>query len=828
MLSPPHNPDAHPTRTALSCNQCDRTFSRPSHLNRHRLTHLPPSRRNTIPCLYCDQTFSRKDVLLRHLRAAHHVDLPTNSSQQKSCYRCVRRKLKCDRALPCRSCAVAAATEPCSYPPTDQAFGAGSQLLDQSYDASTTMQSASDSGSRQNDQSDFATASPETFSSLSQPLDPLLLNADQFSPVFSGGPALAGETTMFGPSMNTSVQFDFRCSGFDWLDFDAPDVELAINCVVGDVAIPASTSILPGSLPSVSIHAIPAVQAKSPVLPWPFEQGQETASARCPLPPLREVLQNSLRSSSGTKTAALEGLVQILSEQKLPKPEDVTEPNMAMGIDLLKRLLDVYFSAFQMIQPIFHTPTWSMRDCPTMLLAPMACIGAVLSSEPNSAELSASISDFCAPIITWLGVSDSANYSDISYLASLCLHQIYSLGSGNRQLYQNADRTRGVLIGSLRGLGLLKSRPSVQEDGDMNNSMTPHGISLDAEWVTWAAREKEIRIAWASFEYDCSLCTLTSRRGAVDLSELPSKLPCMDSLWEAPSAGAWVALKSRMPSNALGASVSGVIGAAIAGTPIPGHLSAWGKRLCSQVIGRLLWDLKQLELVSTTEYFGLSSLSTGQKQSKASLLQALDCLLETMNHPASTGDLVSYNISSLLCHYSHLYTADDIMDMILYIVRSVASRGSTQDNGVDLARRRLISALGNDPRRARTLAWHAGQIVAVANEYLVSAPCEIMRLFMSYIFIIAFAQYYPRPQQPDRGAQVRLDLPNHHADQKRAIEDWIQTGGPARIGSAEDILAQGSTKIIIQDAQVMLQRLRSWGLAEKFAKILQCFENNGD
>lgn len=341
-------------------------------------------------------------MLLRHLRAAHDVDLPTNSSQQKSCYRCVRRKLKCDRALPCRSCAVAAATEPCSYPPTDQAFGAGSQLLDQSYDAPTTMQSASDSGSRQNDQSDFATASPETFSSLSQPLDPLLLNADQFSPVFSGGPALAGETAMFGPSMNTSVQFDFRCSGFDWLDFDAPDVELAINCVVGDVAIPASTSSLPGSLPSVSIHAIPTVQAKSPVLPWPFEQGQETASARCPLPPLREVLQNSLRSSSGTKTAALEGLVQILSEQKLPKPEDVTEPNMAMGIDLLKRLLDVYFSAFQMIQPIFHTPTWSMRDCPTMLLAPMACIGAVLSSEPNSAELSASISDFCAPIITWL------------------------------------------------------------------------------------------------------------------------------------------------------------------------------------------------------------------------------------------------------------------------------------------------------------------------------------------------------------------------------------------------------------------------------------------
>lgn len=789
------------------------------------------------------------------MRTAHQLDYVTPTNQQRSCNRCVRRKLKCDRNLPCAACAQSKTAGPCEYPSIDELYDPGFQpefqIVEPGHDHSienpptgkkprrkkkgnNATSSAQDEQSdfimrsAQTDQSDFSTTSPETYSTFGQPVDPLLLEADDFSPIFSSEPAFTEENAMFGSSLNNGVQFDFRCSGFNWLDFDAPDVELAINHVVSEVGNPTS-DVFSGLAPDNHAPPMSGTQQRASILPWPFEHGHDAGTTRCHLPPLREVLQESLQASPGAQVSALEGLVQVLSEKNLPRPDDVADPTILMGIHLLKKLLDVYFANFQLIQPIFHIPTWSSEDCPTMLLAAMACLGAVLSSEPNAAELSSSISDFCNPIISWMGASDTANYSDTSYLASLCLHQIYSLGSGNRQLYQNADRTRGVLFGSLRGLGLLKTRPSVQGDIDMNSPyfIPTNQASLDADWLAWASREREVRIAWASFEYDCSLCTLTSRRGAVDVSELPPKLPCMDALWEAPSSYAWAALKSRMIPNALGVSVSSVISAAIAGTPILENISTWGKRLCGQVIGRLLWDLKQLELVSTTEYFGLSSLSTGQKQSKESLLEALNRLLETMNNPIYTADLVSYNISSLLCHYSHLYTADDIMDMIIYIVHSVVSRGSGQDPGVSMARRRLVSAFENDPRRARKLVWHAGQIVAVANEYLVSAPCEIMRLFMSYIFIVAFAQHYPRLERPATTFKVRLDVPNHHPDQMQAVEEWIQFGGRARIGSAEDILADGAVKTIVQDAQAMLQRLRSWGLAEKFAKILQSFENSG-
>ncbi|KEZ44922.1 hypothetical protein SAPIO_CDS2284 [Scedosporium apiospermum] len=746
--------------------------------------------------------------------------------------------------------------------------------------------------------SDFATSSAaDTFANMDPSLGPGMIESDEYhSPVFSvfsaGNNILeAGDGGMFDPSLGTDNgggnHFDFRGSAFDWLDFDVSDVALAmdgINVGVGvgvDVGVgvgvpgnaptsgPVFQELLPGSepMPPVSDAPPPPPQLLGPappapphipvpapapslpplprpsVLPWPFEQGQEAPSDRYPLPPLRDVLQNSVRlnsSSGGAKTTELEGLFRLLSNQHLPGPEELVDSNMSMGLDLLQRLLNVYFSDFQIIQPIIHLPTWSIPTSPPVLLAAMACIGAVLSSEPNAAELAATISDFCLPMITWLGVTDTANYSNPLYLAALCLHQIYSLGSGNRQLYQNADRTRGVLIGSLRGLGLLTSRPNPnsQEDSDVHRPPSTDLAILQAEWLAWAAQERDVRIAWASFEYDCSLCTLTSRRGAVDLSELPSRLPCIDSVWEAPSASAWAALKSRLPPSALGAPLSGVISAAIAGKPPPRHVSVWGKRLCGQAVGRLLWDLKQLEAIATNECFGVPSLFTSHQQSKLSLLRGLDCMAESMNHPISTADLVSYNISSLLCHYSHLYTAEDTMDTVLYIVRNVVSRGSRPNKGLEVARCRLVSALTKDPHRARRLVWHAGQIVAVANEYLVAAPCEIMRLFMSYIFITAFAKYCPRPHRSSRGGTaattttariVRLDIPNHDSNQSQAVSEWIQRGGPARIGSAENIYSDGATLAITQDAQSMLQRLQSWGLAEKFSKILQVFEiNDGD
>jgi hypothetical protein len=167
------------------------------------------------------------------------------------------------------------------------------------------------------------------------------------------------------------------------------------------------------------------------------------------------------------------------------------------------------------------------------------------------------------------------------------------------------------------------------------------------------------------------------------------------------------------------------------------------------------------------------------------------------------------------------------MDFTLYIVRNVVTPRAEHDKSLRTAEQRLRSTFKHDQREARRLLCHAAQIVAVANEFLVSAPCEILRLFMGYVYILAFSKYFPRPSSDalSQMPPIRLDI--NKRTEKRAIDQWIERGGPACIGSADIICSDDAAMAVSQDAQSTLQRLRCWGLAEKFIKILSSFANHG-
>lgn len=346
--------------------------------------------------------------MLRHLRATHDVHRDTKTSNQRSCYRCVRHKLRCDREQPCGSCYTARTTDSCSYPSSrgpgtpsrtprasdGSAFGAPGVRRD----SESSARSVNDSASNSIDTSEFDPSSATEYSATGQPhMTPLVLDVAGLSPVF-GGDGFNIIPQPFG----AEGQIDFRGSGFDWLDFDVSSIDLDLSRDHLMDADAASSNPHPGVTNPPAMDAAAASSTTQPrqnVLPWPFEQGQDTQAPRFPLPRLHQILPQPI---PGAQPPAADSLMRLLSCQQLPHPNELINTNMSPGLELLRQLIDVYFSGFQIIQSIVHAPTWNVTDCPTVLLTAMACIGSALSGESDVLELSGSLSDFCGSMITWL------------------------------------------------------------------------------------------------------------------------------------------------------------------------------------------------------------------------------------------------------------------------------------------------------------------------------------------------------------------------------------------------------------------------------------------
>ncbi|UKZ94640.1 uncharacterized protein TrAFT101_009495 [Trichoderma asperellum] len=87
---------------------------------------------------------------------------------------------------------------------------------------------------------------------------------------------------------------------------------------------------------------------------------------------------------------------------------------------------------------------------------------------------------------------------------------------------------------------------------------------------------------------------------------------------------------------------------------------------------------------------------------------------------------------------------------------------------VEFAEMRLKSAFAKEAYKGRRLLWHAAKVVGIADEYLVSAPSEIIRVFMAYTFIMAYSTYGSRiTSTTGDKLPLRLDLPCHEDTARR-------------------------------------------------------------
>lgn len=457
----------------------------------------------------------------------------------------------------------------------------------------------------------------------------------------------------------------------------------------------------------------------------------------------------------------------------------------------------------------------------------MACIGATYSSAEGSSDIAVLLAEITQRALFWAGQEDTTAWRDPAYITAMCLHHTYSLGSGNRRLYELADAARGVMVTSLRGIGVLA------DDAESEDIPTdPIGLrqlddaALEDAWVKWRGRELMKRVAWMVFEFDCTISTMTNKRGAFNISELPNKLPCSNSLWEAHSARAWLSMMSFSAGPIVGSSfyvlMQNLSGSRMDLSTVP----AWGKRLCALAISRVLWDLKEMKTASAPSMFGMSSLAAGYKASSEGMLQNLDVLNESLSSPTSTAEVVNLNVTCLSTSYTDLITRTSAMDLIIFIFRSSGREQSSRlSSELTRAKEHLRSTLARNPLDTRRSAISAANIVNVARECTSFTPCEVMRLFNGFAYLLAFARFFPFEafQQPTTDRTVRLDvLPWRRTRQDEAeLKLWVERGGGASLAPVGDICDQSNFAKLKQEGLHALNELRTWGLARKFYRVLQ-------
>ncbi|PUU78567.1 fungal-specific transcription factor domain-domain-containing protein [Tuber borchii] len=668
---------------------------------------------------------------------------------------------------------------------------------------------------------------------------------------------------------------------------------LTITAGVGSskrVASPVSVCSDEGSLFKIKHHddhqtRLPAVRpikdhnSVEDFLPWGWQSSREKLERRVTLPPLRQILEeltpqtptvtqacspaNVNKDESWVDDRILNDMVSLLSIPVERFPYESADMSKFPSKTMIDSFIKIYFEQFHSILPMIHKPTFSAGTCPTIVLVAMASIGASYSHLEGAKMFADSLSELCKRTLTWMAEHNPEYPHSDFFLMASCLQSVYALGSGSHRLYDCADVSRSALIGSARRIGLFSGRvsPPSSSPGSAPGSPNPKTTrdedncnekeAIEVRWRRWYVKEKLRRLAWSIFEYDCSFSTLSNRRGAITLNDISTRMPCAEALWQAPTAQAWGALLESgvlPPGAEKGTPFYPTLRDVISGKMSPENLTSWGRRLCAQAIGRILWDFKELEESVLSESssagndggLGLPMLSPGLKPAKEKLLKSLMVICEGVRERQMEagwrdgevdGDRAHMTLALLISHYTHLHAAFPTVSLILSLARRPPSPTTTL---ADPRITRLKTIFQTDPVYARTLAWNAAQIITISRWKPVCSPVEGMRIFMAGVVLWGFGRYFREPLPPGplhsnplggvREEVVRLD-----SQPWKGVDDWIKKGkGKATIGSDQhagnamtEICSEMGAKEVLRVVVGILGRMRAWGLGGEFKNVLE-------
>ncbi|KAH7169977.1 fungal-specific transcription factor domain-containing protein [Dactylonectria macrodidyma] len=243
----------------------------------------------------------------------------------------------------------------------------------------------------------------------------------------------------------------------------------------------------------------------------------------------------------GLTSAKWQEIIDYITDIRpiLPDGTLVEEFNSDLSMHTMQQHLNSFFKHFNTEYPLIHPGTFKAREAEPMVLLAMLIMGATYGSR-ESHQLSVCLYDAVIPHI--LSGLISIPMPDLATLQAFLVLECYGMYRAGPYQRENAILVHALLFNAIRRL----SRYHVRAKIALPDSLTHH----DEDWATFAYAEQYKRLILFVFMWDTQNVSCFSFMPSMSTQTISVHLPCPKELWEADNEETWkklVILHGELP-----------------------------------------------------------------------------------------------------------------------------------------------------------------------------------------------------------------------------------------------------------------------------------------
>ncbi|KAI1334269.1 fungal-specific transcription factor domain-containing protein [Xylariaceae sp. FL0016] len=493
---------------------CGKTFSRPSHLERHALNHSEAQ----FSCPRCHASFKRLDLLERH-RSRHTMkDRLAGGLGLGILHTKMKRKGSRQSKRPQAPESLHTATDVPMAQPEGQVSS-----LDQVSPSSPDNQASHLNECEMIDIYELGN----------------LYHDVSFDSVHFNVTGAPDETDMPSYLFSNSPEADRLPAFFDW------------NISGG--AVEGSGEAIPSALGSIEPPNMKASATAAISQPLPFPAKSLGMGGPSLIPPGQRPQENdvfldrqqsdtvdllqSLRLNSFTLSVSKrQEIIDFISQIRPVYPDGSTidENTTDMSLESMQEYLDLFFENFNYSYPLIHRATFAIAESEPIFLLSIMVLGATYKGK-DAHSVSVCIFDAIVPHI--LGGLLSIQIPDLTTLQAFLILECYGMYRAGPHQRESAILIHTLLFNAIRRISRYHVRGTIA---------LPELLSHQQEdWRAFAYAEQYKRLILFVFMWDTQNVSYYSFMPSMSTQSIQVELPCLKELWEAESEISWKSLPSR-------------------------------------------------------------------------------------------------------------------------------------------------------------------------------------------------------------------------------------------------------------------------------------------